>query len=173
MRDSDLLVATIVAFYHDLHRELREVLADLDTDALNWSPGPDTNSIGVLVVHLLASEVEMLYSVCGLPNERDRPAEFATRTHTAADLLLHIETVEAALEHLGQNISDDDLRALRTSPNKPTPRPGFLWLVTNYGHAREHRAHIQLTKQIYDLTHGAGKQYIKAPTGWPVTLGFR
>ena len=30
------------------------------------------------------------------------------------------------------------------------PRPGIEWLITNYGHAREHLAQIQLTKQLYD-----------------------
>lgn len=146
---SDLLVTTIIPFYQDLHRELREELAKLDTETLNWIPGPDTNSIGTLVVHLLVSEVEMLSSVRGLPSERHRPAEFAARTHTVANLLSQIERAEAALEDLGQGISQEDLLALRASSTKPMPRPGLLWLVTNYGHAREHWAQIRLTRQIF------------------------
>jgi hypothetical protein len=42
----------------------------------------------------------------------------------------------------------DDLAAIRPRGDRP-PQTGLYWLLSNYGHAREHLAHIQLTKQIY------------------------
>ena len=29
----------------------------------------------------------------------------------------------------------------------------MFWLVNSYGHAREHLAQLQLTKQLFDETH--------------------
>ena len=30
------------------------------------------------------------------------------------------------------------------------PRAGLVWLFENYGHAREHLAQMELTKQLYE-----------------------
>ena len=46
-------------------------------------------------------------------------------------------------------LTEDDLLGMRPRGDNP-PRPGIEWLITNYGHAREHLAQIQLTKQLYD-----------------------
>jgi hypothetical protein len=154
---SDLLVRTIVALYHHVHQELRDELQDVDGQALDWTPGPDTNAISTLVVHLLASEAEMLRSVRGLPSARDRSAEFAAHPATREEVLRLIDVADAALDQLGVGISLQDLRALRVRPNKPTPQPGLFWLLRNYGHAREHLAHLQLTKQMYGFAHPAGR----------------
>jgi hypothetical protein len=97
----ELLVGTIVALYHGVHQELRDELRDVDDQALDWTPGPETNPIGTLVAHLLASEAEMLRSVRGLPAARDRNAEFAACPTTRAELLSLIDAAEADLGRLG------------------------------------------------------------------------
>jgi hypothetical protein len=51
-------------------------------------------------------------------------------------------------EHLGA-LTAADLTELRPRRDRP-PRPGLEWLLSNYGHAREHFAQIELTKQLYD-----------------------
>jgi hypothetical protein len=38
---------------------------------------------------------------------------------------------------------------MRPRGDRP-PKLGLEWLVSNYGHAREHLAQIELTKQLYD-----------------------
>jgi hypothetical protein len=152
---SELLVRTIVTSYRSVHQEMRNELLDADVQALDWTPGPDTNSMSTLVVHLLASEAEMLRSVRGLPTERDRDAEFAGRPAAREELLGLIDAAERDLDQLGSGIGVQDLRALRARPNKPAPQSGLFWLLRNYGHAREHLAHLQLTRQLYGLTHPA------------------
>jgi DinB superfamily len=154
---SDLLVRTIVALYQRVHQELRDELQDVDGQALAWSPGPDTNSISTLVAHLLASEAEMLRSVRGLPSARDRRVEFAAPPTTRDELLRRLDAADADLDHLGGGIRVQDLQALRVRPNKPTPQSGLFWLLRNYGHAREHLAHLQLTKQVYRFAHPVGR----------------
>lgn len=145
------VVATIVNLYHDVHRQLREEIIDLAPEALDWTPGPGANSIGTLIVHLLGSEAEMLRSVLGLPNDRDRNAEFVARTSQRDDLLHRIDTADTDLERLGMSITERDLFTSRARPNKTAAQSGLFWLVRNYGHAREHLAHVQLTRQLYLL----------------------
>ena len=38
------------------HNDILEAIEGLPSAALDWSPGPDMNSISVLVVHLTGSE---------------------------------------------------------------------------------------------------------------------
>lgn len=155
---SELFVHTIVALYHGVHQELRNELQDVDGEAIDWIPGPETNSISTLVVHLLESEAEMLRSVRGLPSGRDRSAEFATHSTTLGELLHRIDAADADLDLLGGGIGPQDLRAWRERPNKSMPQPGIFWLLRNYGHAREHLAHLQLTKQLYGFAHPVGSK---------------
>ncbi len=48
-------------------------------------------------------------------------------------------------------VEADRLTSVFALPTLPASevRSGLTWLVGNYGHAREHLGHIQLTKQLY------------------------
>lgn len=131
-----------------VHDKLREQVRGLDRGTLNWRPLPKANSIAVLVVHTLGSEREMIRSVRLVAAERDRDSEFKVEME-AADLLGLLDQADRDLdEHLG-TAAAADLVELRPRGSRP-PRPGLEWLLTNYGHAREHLAQIELTKQLYD-----------------------
>ena len=67
MAEPEGFAATFVSLYRQVHDELRNEVSDLDKSAMSWVPGPDTNSISTLVVHLLGSETEVLQIVRGLP----------------------------------------------------------------------------------------------------------
>ena len=47
-----------------------------------------------------------------------------------------------------QGVAGLYLSADRPRGDRP-PQPGLVWLLTNYGHAREHLAQMELTKQLY------------------------
>jgi hypothetical protein len=94
----------------------------------------------------------MLRSILGLPHSRHREAEFGTQGYSCEDLLRLLDAADADLEALGPRLTEQDLQVMRTRPNKPSPQPGWFWLIRNYGHAREHLAQLQLTKQLYLLT---------------------
>jgi DinB superfamily len=142
---------TFVSLYRQIHDQLREEVSDLNREALGWLPGPQTNSISTIVVHLLGSETEVLQIVRGLPSERDRPSEFSAQVEKPEQLLSRIEATDRLLEELGTQISDEDLATTRIRPSavrNRTPKTGLFWLLNSYGHAREHLAHLQLTKQL-------------------------
>jgi hypothetical protein len=127
---------------------MRDQVRGLDHGTLNWSPLPKANSVAVLVTHTLGSEREMLRALRKIASDRDRESEFKVETEPA-DLLAMLDTADRELdEHLGA-LTVADLTEPRPRGDRP-PRPGIEWLVSNYGHAREHLAQIELTKQLYD-----------------------
>jgi hypothetical protein len=142
------IATTVGALYSDLHDKLREQVRGMDSGTLNWKPLPLANSVAVLIVHTLGSEREMIRAVRSLPTERDRDSEFRAEAE-AADLLAMLDQVDQELgEHLAA-VTAADLTELRPRGDRP-PRPGLEWLLSNYGHAREHLAQVELTKQLYD-----------------------
>lgn len=144
----DTLRKVLGQAFRDLHERLRVEVRDLDTGTLNWSPLPKANSVAVLVTHVVGSELQMIRSVRSIPNERDREAEF----HVEADATRLIEMIDAAdreMDELVAALTLEDLTGLRPRGDRP-PEAGAYWLLTNYGHAREHLAQIELTKQLYD-----------------------
>jgi hypothetical protein len=142
------IAGTIGTLYHDVHDKLREQVRGMDAGTLNWKPLPQANSIAVLIVHTLGSEREMIRAVRSLQTERDRDSEFRAEADSA-DLLALLDQVDRELdEHLGA-MTAADLTELRPRGDRP-PRPGLEWLLSNYGHAREHLAQVELTKQLYD-----------------------
>jgi hypothetical protein len=141
------VAGTIRAGFRDVHDKFREIVGPLDREALNWKPHPEANSIAVLVTHTLGSEREMLAAVRGVKLDRDRPSEFVAEADSR-QLTALIDRADAHLdEHTGA-LTPEDLTAEHARGDRP-PRPGLEWLVTNYGHAREHLAQIELTRQLY------------------------
>ena len=139
---------TVAALYHDVHGKMRDQVRGMDHGTLNWSPLPKANSIAVLVTHTLGSEREMIRSLRGVASDRDRDAEFRVEAE-AADLLALLDQADRDLEELFSALTVADLTEMRPRGDRP-PRPGIEWLISNYGHAREHLAQMELTKQLYD-----------------------
>jgi hypothetical protein len=135
-------------FFGELHEKLRQQVRGNDPGTLNWSPLPKANSIAVLVTHILGSELEMIRSVRRKPAPRDRDSEFKVESD-AERLLALIDEVDRESGELIAGLSASDLTDLRPRGDRP-PRPGIEWLISNYGHVREHLAQIELTKQLYD-----------------------
>jgi hypothetical protein len=144
----DPVMAKIAEQFQVVHGNLRDEVRDLSVEELNWKPAPETNSIAVLVVHTLGSEAEVLRVAANVPGERDRPAEFRVTATAAEDLIKEIDEADSYIEAMAPRITPDDLAAERPRGDRP-PETGLHWLLTNYGHAREHLGHIQLTKQLY------------------------
>jgi DinB family protein len=134
--------------YAELHENLRVQVRGLDDGTLNWRPLPKANSVAVLVTHTLGSELEMMRSVRLVPTQRDRDSEF--RAEAGAERLLEmIDAADREMNELVAAVTEADLTELRPRGDRP-PRPGLHWMIANYGHAREHLAQIELTKQLYD-----------------------
>lgn len=149
----DALVETVRELYRTVHADLRSEVRGMDAAGLNWSPGGETNSIAALVIHTLGSEAEVLRTVRAVVGERDRDAEFRVAAESADDLVRALDAGDRLLDELAPGITAEDLAAVRERGERE-PQTGLYWLVSNYGHAREHLAHVQLTKQVYEMRSG-------------------
>jgi hypothetical protein len=145
---ANVVVSTIAHAYRNVHQQLREHIAAADDAALPWAPAPETNPLSVLVVHTLGSEAEVWRLAAGVSVARDRDAEFVPRQMTKRDLLMRLDAADALLAELARRIGPEELEAIRERPER-RPHTALHWLVTNYGHAREHLAHVELTLQLY------------------------
>jgi hypothetical protein len=145
----DSVVAKITEQFKVVHDQLRAEVRDSSVDELNWKPAPETNSIAALVVHTLGSEAEVYRVVANVEGTRDRPAEFRATAGSEEELLRQLDAADKLVDGLAAKIAPDDLAAEKPRGDRP-PQTGLHWLLTNYGHAREHLAHIQLTKQLYE-----------------------
>jgi hypothetical protein len=90
----------------------------------------------------------MILALRQIPSERDRDAEFKVEAE-AADLLALLDQADRELEEHIAALTPADLTEMRPRGDRP-PRPGIEWLASNYGHAREHLAQVELTRQLYD-----------------------
>jgi hypothetical protein len=144
----DPAVEKIAEQFQVVHGQLRDEVRGLSTEELNWKPAPETNSIAALVVHTLGSEAEVLRTAAKVEGDRDRDAEFLAKANDAEDLIRQLDQADAYLEAMVPRITAANL-AEPLMRGERGPETGLHWLVTNYGHAREHLAHIQLTKQLY------------------------
>lgn len=144
----DQTASTIVDLFLNAHAQLRDLVREMDSDQLNWAPAPDTNSPAVLVTHTLASEYHTLLFVRDIVEDRDRDAEFRAMAKSADELLAQIDRADDLLREHGGAITAEDLAATRIRPDRD-PQIGLHWLVNNYGHAREHIGHLELTAQLY------------------------
>ena len=133
--------------FREVHDKMRAIVTELDRDALNWKPHAEANSIAVLVTHVLGSERQMLAAVRGITLERDRPSEFVAEAD-AKQLVGMLDRANMELEEQASAITAEDLTHVRPRGDR-APEPGLHWLVTIYGHAREHLAQIELTRQLY------------------------
>jgi uncharacterized damage-inducible protein DinB len=135
----------------DLHREIAHALDGLPAAALDWSPGPEMNSIGVLVVHLTGAERYWIGDVAlQAPSGRDRDAEFRVRELDAAALEQRLADSLAYAARALDQLTLADLEATR-----PSPRDGRQFTVAwALLHALEHTAihlgHIQIMRQMWE-----------------------
>jgi hypothetical protein len=144
----DLTVTTLAERYKFVHQILREEIAGCTDGQVTYLPAPDTNSFAVLITHVLGSERQHWSIISGQGTDRVRATEFVRRPTTVKDLLDALDAADRLIDELAPAI---DATALAKEWPRPDnePHPGIYWFINNYGHAREHLAHLQMTKQLF------------------------
>jgi uncharacterized damage-inducible protein DinB len=143
-------------------KDLREGIDGLPGQALDWKPaGADTNSIAVLVTHVLHSTRSWLSVAVGAPPpERDRESEFQVKSDDTAALADFMHDFSRQIMALLDGAGDVDWATMRKTHVRPasTARPGDTpeqvpasWAVLHaIEHLREHIAHVGLTRQLWE-----------------------
>lgn len=143
----------------DLRGQVRDLIADLPADALNWQPlggGAEspTNSLAVLAAHVAGAEHFWIGEVVGgLPATRHRDAEFATTVDAPAGLLLRLENTATETRKVFAALSQADLDGTRQARGRTIP---VRWCILHVvDHTATHLGHMQLTLQLWQ--GGKGK----------------
>ena len=148
------LAAATLHRLEELHSNIKQVIAALPDEALDWSPASEVNSVAILVAHVCGSEHFWIgEKVGGMPTHRDRAAEFAVRELDRAVL---VGMLDAAQEMAARALATLTLEAL-SQPAGVSSR-GFAYDVAwALQHAVEHVAlhtgHVELMRQWWESQH--------------------
>lgn len=137
--------------------EWREAVEGLDTEALNWKPGEETNSISALVAHSMDATRYHLANALGITLDRNREEKFDHEAASADDLLALIDETETDMRDYISRLTEDVLPVEHTRPSSITgsrTHNGAYYLLHALQHNREHIGQATLTRQIYEQQHG-------------------
>jgi uncharacterized damage-inducible protein DinB len=154
---TDAMLASAAFVLTDDFKELREAVDGLPDEALNWKPaGEDTNSVAVLVTHMLHSTRSWISTAVAAPlPERDRDSEFRVTANKTEDLLELLDDFSTQILALLNSSGEIDWAAnrkthLRPDPSLPDYVPASYALLHAIEHVGQHVAHVSLTRQLWD-----------------------
>lgn len=153
----EIILAEIVERLEAIHHAMEQAIADLPDEALDWSPGPEMNSLGVLMAHSLGSTRFWIGDVAGGdPSGRVREAEFRTAGVSAAALIAHSNEVLAHSQSVLSHLSLAELGAACKVPNSDREVTGAWAVLHALEHIALHAGHMEVTRQLWDM-HQAGR----------------
>ena len=148
------IFAAALSRLEDMHQEYIAYMDGLSTDQLDWSPGPEMNSLCVLAVHVTAAERFWIGLGIDDVSERDRPAEFRAsgydlqtlKARFTANRVFFREAFESQdLSRLAEIVDVGDYMA---RPSQLVSR-GYA-LLRGLDHTAEHLGHAGMTRQLLD-----------------------
>jgi hypothetical protein len=130
---------------------IEKAVADLPAEALDWKPGPDMNSIGVILAHTAGAWRYWVGDVAGdLPSGRVRADEFKTYGVDAADMVARLRAaLDTSREVLGR-LELSRLGEVHTAGMFDEQRTVGWALLHALEHTALHAGHIQLTRQLWE-----------------------
>ena len=137
--------------FQELHADAVQAVKGLPDEALDWTPGPEMNSINVLVVHMTGAERYLIEEVVlGEPTGRIREEEFKTQGLSADELIQRLRAADERAHQALGHLTVSALRVMRTSRHS-NQKVSVGWALL---HALEHTAvhvvHLQLTRQLWE-----------------------
>ena len=138
----------------DLRGQVRDLIADLPAEALNWRPiaGDDdhaTNSLAVMAAHVAGAEHFWIAEVIGgRPATRDRDAEFKIEVADASELFRRFDAVQVETREVFSTLTAADLDGAREVRGETVAvRWGILHVID---HTALHLGHMQITYQLWN-----------------------
>ena len=144
-----------------LHNDYKKAINELNVEALDWVPGPDMNSLCVMIVHATAVERFMVGDMAShIPSNRVRAAEFQAKGMDEVALIKHLDDTLDFVHETVSKLTLEDLIATRELPpgaTKPLTTMETLtvgWaLMHALMHTGLHLGHAQITRQLWDQQH--------------------
>lgn len=143
----------LLADYYDrlanLHGDVKSALEGLPPEALDWIPGPEMNSLTVLVMHTTGAERYWIGQMAGGdPVDRVRANEFKAEALTADALVQRLDDTLAHSQQTLESLTLEDLETVRTHNEKEYRA---AWSILHaLEHAAIHVGHVQMIRQLWD-----------------------
>ena len=148
------IFASVLSRLEEMHQQYFDYMDGLSTEELDWSPGPEMNSLCVLGVHVTAAE--RFWIGLGIDDviERNRPAEFeasgleleALIARFRANIGFYREAFEGQdADRLAEVV---DVGDFMERPSQMVSR-GYA-LLRGLDHTAEHLGHAGMTRQLLD-----------------------
>jgi hypothetical protein len=136
--------------FHELHGDIKRNLDALPLTALDWKPGPEMNSVSIIVVHLTGAERFLVGDVVMQESSnRNRDLEFQVLGLNKEDLLHRLDDTETYLKNALERLSLSDLETTRIHPRHGDQVTVSWALLHALEHAATHVGHINLTVQMW------------------------
>jgi uncharacterized damage-inducible protein DinB len=143
--------ADIYNRFSELHKEVKQAVEGLDSEALDWIPAGNTNSINVLVTHLTESEKYWAADIAsGQTSERVRAEEFEAVELNLAQLTAMLDEALDTLKEAFDRLSLDDLHTVRHAVKQDMHITTGWAILYALEHTAQHVGHIQLTVQLWE-----------------------
>lgn len=135
-----------------LHDDIKAALDGLPAEALDWQPGPDMNSITVLVVHSMGAERYWIGDVIAQDfSGRERDEEFKAQGWPHDKLVARMDEVLAHSQAVLDNMTPADLTAVCQSPRDGRRYMAGWSLFHALEHLAQHSGHIQIMRQMWEM----------------------
>ena len=128
---------------HRLHRDV----GDLPAEAMDWSPGPEMNSVAVLLAHITGVVQEGMDIALSARPRRVRAQEFQTRGVSRAAMLRRLDAVIEYARGTLPRLCLTDLDSERQDEDGPVTCG--LVLLHALEHAYLRLGHLQITCQLW------------------------
>jgi uncharacterized damage-inducible protein DinB len=136
---------------HCLHADCVSAIDGLPQDALDWVPGPEMNSICVLIVHLTGAERYWIGDVVGTDkSDRVREKEFRAQGMDTSALEKRLSDSIVYARGVLDRLTIHDLDLTRISPRDGKEFTIGWALAHVLEHTALHVGHIQITRQLWE-----------------------
>jgi len=136
--------------FQELHSEILNTLDSIPDEALDWKPGEEMNSIGVIITHLAGATRYLIGDiVMGEPSNRNREAEFLASGMSKSDLEHRLKDTQAYITESFEKLSLADLETTRIHPLHGNQVSVAWALLHALEHTGNHAGHIELTVQLW------------------------
>ena len=143
------LFADLYDRLEDLHGDIKSALNGLPPEALDWVPGPDMNSLTVLVVHTTGAERYWIGEMAGGdPVDRVRADEFKADALDGCTLIKRLDDTLAHSQRTLESLTLEDLMIVR--PHGDHEYRAAWSVLHALDHTAVHVGHIQMVRQLWD-----------------------
>ena len=150
----DPVFAAVISRLEAMHQQYVDYMDGLSTEELDWSPGPEMNSLCVLAVHVTAAERFWIGIGIDDVSKRNRPAEFLASGYELEALkalfAANIAFYQAAFKRRDASrlAEEVDISQFMARPSETVTRAYAL--LRGLDHTAEHLGHAGMTRQLLD-----------------------